>query len=183
MFLAGFNRNSHPGPFWPTGPCASTSGDLTAGIYSHNLIGRGLEGMKLKLYLHNTYLNVLHKSGWGGAEGLALLCTSSPAPTPKTHHRCHCQAHLCLKDPPPPAPDLPSPTPFTPTLLPAPHAPPILQSPLPPQVSSPALLQFLSFSFQGCTWSIWKFPGEGWNQSCSCRPMNSHSNARSALHL
>ena len=26
------------------------------------------------------------------------------------------------------------------------------------------------FSFYSCIWSIWKFPGQGLNQSCSCRP-------------
>ena len=33
----------------------------------------------------------------------------------------------------------------------------------------PQILEF--FFFQGCTHSLWKFPGQGWNQSCSCQPM------------
>ena len=29
---------------------------------------------------------------------------------------------------------------------------------------------FFRFVFQGHTCGIWKFPGQGWNQSCNCQP-------------
>ena len=39
------------------------------------------------------------------------------------------------------------------------------------------------FSFQGCTYSIWRFPVQGYNWSCSCQPTPQHSNTRFELHL
>ena len=38
------------------------------------------------------------------------------------------------------------------------------------------------FSFYGHTCSIWKFPGQNYNQSCSCGLHHNHSNARSLTH-
>ena len=39
-------------------------------------------------------------------------------------------------------------------------------------------LIYLCFSFLGCTWSVWKFPGQGSNSRCSCNLCHSRSNAR-----
>ena len=42
-----------------------------------------------------------------------------------------------------------------------------------PQIKlNPQLLgcAFFFFTFQGCTCSIWRFPDQGLNRSCSCRP-------------
>ena len=36
--------------------------------------------------------------------------------------------------------------------------------------SPPTFFFFFFLSFEGCTHSIWKFPGEGLNRSCSCWP-------------
>ena len=55
-------------------------------------------------------------------------------------------------------------------------------------MGTPVFLNLLSrvyyfFSFYGHTCSIWKFLGQGSNQSCSFRLHHSHSNTRSKLHL
>ena len=47
------------------------------------------------------------------------------------------------------------------------------------------LLFFLHFAFyfQGCTCSIWRFPGQGSNQCCSPSLHQSHSNMGPKMHL
>ena len=40
---------------------------------------------------------------------------------------------------------------------------------------------FFPFFF-GCTYSIWKFPGQGLNLSCSCKLCHSRGDVRSSTH-
>ena len=67
-----------------------------------------------------------------------------------------------------------------------------------PYILSQSQICLFIFAFQGCTQGIWRFPGQGWNQSCSCQPMPqpyqgrlqttsatytiAHGNVRSSTH-
>ena len=63
---------------------------------------------------------------------------------------------------------------------------------IPPFFIFPIQWKYFFLFFQGHTCSIWKFPGQGSNESCSCQPMQiqalsatyttAHGNTRSLTH-